>query len=493
MLTTPEQLRRRCAQGLDHARLGRAASTAASPEEQRKRSTTTSTCCSRRARRARRCRWTRTWCAACATCSSSYPAGAARLQPPEAPAQLGARHPAVQRGRRRPVPAPLGVRARQRQAAHRGRAGPVHLRRLPQGASRPRSTVLTRQLAAEDTVGARPASRRRGESLRDRQAEPGALTDRVRRLYLEEYIKVWDKYIADVRLVKLDSLEKSLQVARLLSGVDSPLARVPARRGARDDPGRAQGRRSARPAAPRSATSTRRPSRPSARWRRCSARSRCRAPSRADGAAAREDGRRSLRADAPPRRRHAAADRRDHEDLQRGLRAARGGRRGAEEQVGAAAGRRRRALKAAAGRLPEPARSVLEKVAGAAASLGQVGRARGPDQELKPISEFCNRAIAGRYPFASSSKADVLPEDFGQMFGAGGVFDDFFSTSWRRWSTPAPTPGATSRPATAPSRSTPRRWSTSSARRASRTSSSAAAARRRRSRSTSGRSRWKTA
>ena len=50
------------------------------------------------------------------------------------------------------------------------------------------------------------------------------LTDRVRRLYFEEYIKVWDKYIADVRVVKLGGLEQSLQVSRALSGVDSPLA-----------------------------------------------------------------------------------------------------------------------------------------------------------------------------------------------------------------------------------------------------------------------------
>ena len=101
----------------------------------------------------------------------------------------------------------------------------------------------------------------------------------MRRLYFEEYIKVWDKYIADVRVVKLDSLEKSLQVARQLSGVDSPLAAFlrgvarettlvePQARGRLDE--RHQGRQ-CRPEGRR---------RPSARWRRCWARSRCRAPS----------------------------------------------------------------------------------------------------------------------------------------------------------------------------------------------------------------------
>jgi len=85
-------------------------------------------------------------------------------------------------------------------------------------------------------------------------------------------------------------------------------------------------------------------------------------------------------------------------------------------------------VKAAAGQLPEPARSALEKVAGAAAASGKVVEREGLTSELKPISEFCNRAITGRYPFTSSSKADVLPEDFSQLFGAGGALDTFYAT-----------------------------------------------------------------
>jgi len=46
--------------------------------------------------------------------------------------------------------------------------------------------------------------------------------------------------------------------------------------------------------------------------------------------------------------------------------------------------------------------------------------------ELKPIFDFCNRAITNRYPFASGSQSDVLPDDFGQLFGGGGLLDDFY-------------------------------------------------------------------
>jgi type VI secretion system protein ImpL len=42
------------------------------------------------------------------------------------------------------------------------------------------------------------------------------------------------------------------------------------------------------------------------------------------------------------------------------------------------------------------------------------------------VAEFCNRAVAGRYPFATGATADVPPEDFGRFFGAGGLMDDFF-------------------------------------------------------------------
>ena len=274
----------------------------------------------------------------------------------------------------------------------------------------------------------------------------------MRRLYLEEYIKVWDEYIADVRLVKLDSLDKSLQVARLLSGVDSPLAaflRAVARETTLVEPSRRR---------PTSGTKVGNVDQKAA------------AGQAGDGGRARQvkvPGAETRRRGPPleqmvddhfaPMHRlvagHAAADRRDHEALQRGLRAARRRRRGAEEQVGpppAGGGER---VKAAAGQQPEPARSVLEKLAGAAATQGRAVEREGLTGELKPISDFCNRAITGRYPFAASSKADVLPDDFGQLFGVGGMLDDFFQRQLAALVDTGATPWTFKPPATAPGRS----------------------------------------
>jgi type VI secretion system protein ImpL len=61
--------------------------------------------------------------------------------------------------------------------------------------------------------------------------------------------------------------------------------------------------------------------------------------------------------------------------------------------------------------------------------------------ELKPGAALCARAVANRYPFAATATSDVLPEDFGELFGVDGTFDLMFKrrlaplvdTSVRPW------------------------------------------------------------
>ena len=83
-------------------------------------------------------------------------------------------------------------------------------------------------------------------------------------------------------------------------------------------------------------------------------------------------------------------------------------------------------IKAAAGQLPEPMATMLAELATAGASQSRNATVSGLSSELKPITEFCHRAIAGRYPFAAGAGADVPPEDFGRLFGVGGLMDSFF-------------------------------------------------------------------
>ena len=84
---------------------------------------------------------------------------------------------------------------------------------------------------------------------------------------------------------------------------------------------------------------------------------------------------------------------------------------------------------------------MVENLSQAGATQARVAERGSLSLDLRPVTEFCKRAIAGRYPFVASSKRDVLPEDFGQMFGPGGLIDEFFQkrlaalvdTSTRPW------------------------------------------------------------
>ena len=84
---------------------------------------------------------------------------------------------------------------------------------------------------------------------------------------------------------------------------------------------------------------------------------------------------------------------------------------------------------------------MVENLSQAGAAQARVAERSNLSQDLRPVAEFCAKAIAGRYPFNPSATRDVLPEDLGQMFAPGGLMDDFFQkrlaalvdTSTRPW------------------------------------------------------------
>ena len=297
--------------------------------------------------------------------------------------------------------------------------------------------VVSGLLAAEDpwVLG---QERSAADRARD-AAALGALTDRVRRLYLEEYVKVWEALLGDVRLVRATGLEKNIESARILSGASSPLANfmravvrettlVPAEKGTKDVIGKA--------------------TEPVRNTRK--------------GLEDLFGGDASKQQSAPARRIESIVDDR-FEPLRRLVTAGAQGQPAPLDDAlklfnevyvyltavdtavkarsspppGDVVGK----LKSDAGRLPEPVRSMVENLSTTGASQARVAERGNLSQDLRPVSEFCARAIAGRYPFVGASKRDVLPEDFGQMFGPGGLMDEFFQkrlatlvdTSTRPW------------------------------------------------------------
>jgi type VI secretion system protein ImpL len=84
------------------------------------------------------------------------------------------------------------------------------------------------------------------------------------------------------------------------------------------------------------------------------------------------------------------------------------------------------ALKRGANDQPEPIKSMVAALVDSGATQGRQAERQGLAAEIKPVVDQCIKTIAGRYPFALGSKADVMPDDFGRMFGVGGQLDDFF-------------------------------------------------------------------
>jgi len=80
---------------------------------------------------------------------------------------------------------------------------------------------ITQQLSQEETwVLDLPENKR--NSILDIHTESPVIEE-VRRLYLEDYAKNWDTFINDIKLVSTNSLQKSIELTRLLSAADSPL------------------------------------------------------------------------------------------------------------------------------------------------------------------------------------------------------------------------------------------------------------------------------
>ena len=242
-----------------------------------------------------------------------------------------------------------------------------------------------------------------------------ALTDKVRRLYFEDYIKTWDEYLGDVKLVKLNDPERAMAVSRLLAAVDSPLAGYLR--------GVAEQTKLVQPVAAPGALD-----KLAGQAKAEAARLAGAAPDAGGGAGGPLERmvddhfagiQRLFVGDPPPINETLKLFGELNAQLA-AVAAAKASK--APPPPGGGAEK----VKAAAAQQPDLVRGIVAQVADATIGQSRGAEREGLTAELKPITEICNRAITGRYPFASGSKADVLPEDFGQLFGAGGLFDDFY-------------------------------------------------------------------
>ncbi len=81
-------------------------------------------------------------------------------------------------------------------------------------------------------------------------------------------------------------------------------------------------------------------------------------------------------------------------------------------------------IKAEAASAPEPVRSLMDALASAGGRLAQYQLRESLSREVRAqVGEFCQQAVAGRYPLDRSASRDVTPADFAALFGPGGRFD----------------------------------------------------------------------
>ena len=287
--------------------------------------------------------------------------------------------------------------------------------------------VIT-QLADEQqwVLGIAPPPRSPGDAAAKVLSVDPEAEQRVRRLYMQEYIAAWDAYLADVRLIKLTDISRSMEVARVLAAPDSPLAAYL----------RAVSRETTLVPTAQELTASKSAivSKLSPGGDKAKSDLAALVGSTPDATAG---------SDSAPGVLEAMVD--DHfaslhrlttgqpapiddslklfNDVYVQLSAIDAAQRSKSAPPAGGGGA---AAQAAAAEQPEPIRSMLGKLLAASANQGRTAERAGLSDELKPITDTCVRTIAGRFPFAAGARADVLPDDFGQMFGVGGLLDDFY-------------------------------------------------------------------
>jgi type VI secretion system protein ImpL len=76
--------------------------------------------------------------------------------------------------------------------------------------------------------------------------------------------------------------------------------------------------------------------------------------------------------------------------------------------------------------MPEPLQSMLTTLSQGATRQIEEKKRSNWSEGLAGISDFCKKAIEGRYPFFKASSLDVTRDDFARLFAPGGLLEDFF-------------------------------------------------------------------
>lgn len=249
-------------------------------------------------------------------------------------------------------------------------------------------------------------------------------TQQVTRLYLTEYARLWQDYLNDVRLIRLNSLSDTIAVTRLLASVESPLlllARAAAKETTliRTDSG----------------TGTRVGQAVEKLGRLRQEVTAAAGMAGGLNATTGLDEKIEMIVQGPFSALHnitkgapgtAPIDvlSKVLEDYLASLVAAESALRGGTVPRPQDAENR---LRAEATRMPPPVRGVLEALVGQASQqIAGVTRTSASAGVKGSVGQTCAALIAGRYPLSRGARQDVQPNDFSQVFAPGGLMDETF-------------------------------------------------------------------
>jgi type VI secretion system protein ImpL len=295
---------------------------------------------------------------------------------------------------------------------------------------------VTRQLADEQTwvLGVAPTEAKGAAEMLD----AGRMVDEVRRLYLNDYRDRWRAFIDDIQLQPLASVAQSLEKARLLSAPDTPL--VPLMK--------AISRQTTLLAGDGIGSSLEQGARKKLEDIR----------ERVLGTLGAQPATRGT----PGRRIESIVDD-EFAGLRRFVTAPEGGQAPIEGVIERlrqlqelltsvdAALKSGSApppsplptqLKVEAANAPEPVRGLLENLGSMSARVALLQLRDTLSRDVRAqVGEFCQQAVAGRFPFDPAATREVTPADFAALFGPGGKFEQmqnklapYIDTSTRPWS-----------------------------------------------------------
>ena len=254
-----------------------------------------------------------------------------------------------------------------------------------------------------------------------RGGEP--LLDEVRRIYLNEYASRWSTFIADIRLVPMSGgLTQLIQTARLLSSADSPLP--PLMRGmSRETTLLATSGKNIIDKGTDKATGALKEFRDSITGKIVQ---RPPDPGRIENIV--DEQFRGLRAYVTPPEGGGKSPMDATiallAEVQTMLNAADAAIKGGAAPPPSPVPVK---VKTEAQGLPEPARSMVDTIGDSSARIAQMMVRQNLSGEVRSqVGEFCQQAIAGRYPIDRNAARDATPADFALLFGPGGKIDQLF-------------------------------------------------------------------